>query len=98
MEEVTRLSTQKNVTVFTGKIKVGPICPTFIRGDPYEPERPSEKSPFQAISWSGSRHLKVVNPFAWLNMVFMIFFLGVMFGMLFHKVSTPDGHHHLAFV
>ena len=46
MEEVTRLSTQKNVIVFTGKIKVGPICPTFIRGDPYETQKPKEKSLF----------------------------------------------------
>ena len=46
MEEVTRLLTQKNVTVFTGKIKVGPICPTFIRGDPYETQKPKEKSLF----------------------------------------------------
>ena len=65
MEEVTRLSTQKNVTVFTGKIKVGPIYPTFIRGDPYETQKPEEKLLFQTISWSGSRHQKVVNPFAW---------------------------------
>ena len=43
MEEVKRLSTQKNVTVFTGKIKICPICPTFIRGDPYETQKPKEK-------------------------------------------------------
>ena len=46
MEEVTRLSTKRNVTVFPGKIKVGPICPTFIRGDPYETQKPKEKSLF----------------------------------------------------
>ena len=46
MEEVTRLSTKRNVTVFPGKIKVGPICPTFIRGDPYEPQKPPEKVSF----------------------------------------------------
>ena len=27
--------TPKKFTVFTGKIKAGPKCPTFIRGDPY---------------------------------------------------------------
>ena len=46
MEEVTRLSTKRNVTVFPGKIKVGPICPTFIRGDPNEPHKPPEKVTF----------------------------------------------------
>ena len=46
MEEVTRLSTKRNVTVFPGKIKVGPICPTFIRRDPYETQKPKEKSLF----------------------------------------------------
>ena len=49
MEEVTRLSTKRNVTVFPGKIKVGPICPTFIRGDPYETQKHEEKSFFQTI-------------------------------------------------
>ena len=33
-------------TVFPAVTKVGPIWPTFIRGDPYEPHRPSEKVTF----------------------------------------------------
>ena len=45
------------VTVFTRKIKAGPICPTFIRGDPFEPQKPPEKVSF--------RYLKMVNPFVW---------------------------------
>jgi len=40
----------KKFTVFPGKIKVGPKCPIFIRGDPYEPHKPTEKSLFQTIS------------------------------------------------
>ena len=36
----------KKITVFSGTKKVGPICPTFIRGYPYEPHRPPEKVTF----------------------------------------------------
>ena len=36
----------KKITVFPGTQKVGPICPTFIRGDPYEPHRAYEKVTF----------------------------------------------------
>ena len=36
----------KKITVFPGTQKVGPICPTFIRGDPYEPHRRPEKVTF----------------------------------------------------
>ena len=32
MKEVTKNFTPKKFTVFPGKIKVGPKCPTFIRG------------------------------------------------------------------
>ena len=63
-EGATRL-TPKKFTVFTGKIKVGPKCPIFIRGDPYEPHKPPEKSLFKTISWGGSRYLKVINSFVW---------------------------------
>ena len=65
VEESTTLLTPKKITVFPGTKKVGPICPTFIRGDPYEPQRLPEKSIFQTISWGGSRYLKVVNPHVW---------------------------------
>ena len=34
------------ITVFPGNKKVGLNCPTFIRGDPYEPHRPHEKVTF----------------------------------------------------
>ena len=46
VEEGTTLLTQKKITVFPGTAKVGPICPTFIRGDPYEPHRAHEKVTF----------------------------------------------------
>jgi len=36
----------KKFTVFPGKIKVGQKCPIFIRGDPYEPHKPTEKVTF----------------------------------------------------
>ena len=38
--------TPKKYIVFSGKIKVGPKCPTFIRGDPYEPHKPPKKVNF----------------------------------------------------
>ena len=46
VEEDTTLLTLQKITVFPGTTKVGPICPTFIRGDPYEPHRPPEKVTF----------------------------------------------------
>ena len=46
VEEGTTLLTPKKITVFPGTTKVGPICPTFIRGDPYEPHRAHEKVTF----------------------------------------------------
>ena len=46
VEEGTTLLTPKKITVFPGTKKVGQICPTFIRGDPYEPHRPREKVTF----------------------------------------------------
>ena len=46
VEEDTTLLTPKKITVFPGTTKVGPICPTFIRGDPYEPHRAHEKVTF----------------------------------------------------
>ena len=36
----------KKFTVFSGTQKVGPICLTFIRGDPYKPHEPPEKVTF----------------------------------------------------
>ena len=62
MEEGTTLLTPKQITVFPGTPKVGPICPTFIRGDPYDLIDPLKKSLLQTISWGSSRYLKVVNP------------------------------------
>ena len=46
VEEDTTLLTLQKITVFPGSTKVGPICPNFIRGDPYEPHRPAEKVTF----------------------------------------------------
>ena len=46
MKEVTKYFTPKKFTVFPGKIKVGPKCPTFIREYPYEPPKTTEKSKF----------------------------------------------------
>ena len=46
VEEGTTVLTPKKITVFPGTQKVGPFCPTFIRGDPYEPHRPPEKVTF----------------------------------------------------
>ena len=46
VEEGATRQTSKKFTVFTGKIKVGPKCPIFIRGDPYEPHKPTEKVTF----------------------------------------------------
>ena len=46
VEEDATLLTPKKFTVFPGTKKVGPICPTFIRGDPYEPHKPTEKVTF----------------------------------------------------
>ena len=46
VEEDTTLLTLQKITVFPGTTKVGPICPTFIRGDPYEPHRAHEKVTF----------------------------------------------------
>ena len=37
VEEDATLLTLQKINVFPGTTKVGPICPTFIRGDPYEP-------------------------------------------------------------
>ena len=50
----TTLLTPKKITIFPGTTKVGPICPTFIRGDPYEPHRAHEKVTF-------SDHLSGIN-------------------------------------
>ena len=33
----------KKITIFSGTTKVGPICPTFIRVDPYESHKPPKK-------------------------------------------------------
>ena len=41
MEEGATLLTPKKFTVFPGVTKVGQICPTFIRGYPYEPQNPT---------------------------------------------------------
>ena len=49
MKEDTAGLTLKKFTVFSGTKKVGPICPTFIRGDPYEPHKPPEKSLFRTL-------------------------------------------------
>ena len=46
VDEGTTGLTPKKFTVFSGTKKVGPICPTFIRGDPYEPQKPPEKVSF----------------------------------------------------
>ena len=46
MKEVTKNFTPKKFTVFPGKIKVGPKCPTFIREYPYEPPKTPEKVNF----------------------------------------------------
>ena len=46
VEKDTTLLTLQKITVFPGTTKVGPICPTFIRGDPYEPHRRPEKVTF----------------------------------------------------
>ena len=46
VEEGATLLTPKKFTVFPGVTKVGQICPTFIRGYPYEPHRPPEKVTF----------------------------------------------------
>ena len=46
VEEGTTGLTQKKFIVFSGTIKVGPICSDFIRGDPYEPHKPPEKVTF----------------------------------------------------
>ena len=46
VEEGITLLTSEKITVFPGTKKVGQICPTFIRGDPYEPHRSREKVTF----------------------------------------------------
>ena len=46
MKEVTKNFTPIKFTVFPGKIKVGPKCPTFIREYPYEPPKTPEKVNF----------------------------------------------------
>ena len=46
VEKDTTLLTLQKITVFPGTTKVGPICPTFIRGDPYELHRRPEKVTF----------------------------------------------------
>ena len=46
VEEGTTLSTQLNCTIFPGKYKVGQFYSIFIRGDPYEPQRPPKKVTF----------------------------------------------------
>ena len=46
VKEGTTVLTSKKFTVFPGTQKVGPICPTFMRGDPYEPHRLPQKVTF----------------------------------------------------